>query len=477
MLYAMILGGLGWFILDHAIERLDDGMRQAAESVMVDAANIIGSILEQQLSDQSANDFSIDTNLLSKALQGAKSRQLDAKIYQVSRRSFGADVYVTDRTGIVIYDSSGRYVGKDFSKWRDVYLTLSGKYGARTSFLSPQGAEKQDHDQKAMIVAAPIYFNNNIVGSISLSTPIAHLNKHLETETLEMRRGMYVSLVVAVIIGLFLSLLFSRSMAKIATYANSMANGETSPKPQFLDQRLSDLSDSVENLRSELDGKNYVENYIHSLTHELKTPITGIQGSVELLKENLSKEQRDRFIHNIEVSNQRMARLVQRMLDLAKLENRDLVYDDTMQFDLRVLIEEVVDQYKQFCSESNLSININGLTDELSQGDRDLVFQAISNLLDNAIKFSKQNSTIDIHFESSAKDSLVHVQNYGELIPDFAHERLFERFFSLPSQQRDSNITKSTGLGLSFVKHIMKLHNGSVSIENFEKGVVAKIKW
>jgi len=477
VLYAMILGGLGWFILNHAIERLNDGMRQSAESIMVDSANILASILEQQLTHESENSVSIDTNLLARSLQGAKSRQLDAQIYQVSRRNFGADVYVTDRSGMVIYDSSGKNLGQDFSNWRDVYLTLSGKYGARTSFLNSQGAKAQDGDPKAMIVAAPIHFNNSIVGSISLLTPIEHLNAHLETETLEMQKGMYLSLAVAVIIGFLLSLLFSRSMVKIATYANSMAKGEPLPKPHFLDQRLSDLSDSVENLRSELDGKNYVENYIHGLTHELKTPITGIQGSVELLKEDLSEEQRDRFINNIELSNQRMSRLVQRMLDLAKLENRNLVYNNLHSFNLEALIQEVADQYKQFCDERKLTLQVNGLARESSRGDRDLIYQAISNLLDNAIKFSAQDSPIELHFGTGTEGAFVHVQNQGELIPDFAHERLFERFFSLPSQQKGNNITKSTGLGLSFVKQIMKLHNGTVEIENLENGVLAKIKW
>lgn len=477
VLYAMILGGLGWFILNHAIERLNDGMRQSAESIMVDSVNILGSFLEQQLIVESEQGVSIEIKLLSKTLDGAKHRQIDAQIYQVSRRSLGAEVYVTDHTGTVIYDSTGQNLGEDFSKWRDVYLTLSGKYGARTSFLNPQNSKTKDDDPKAMIVAAPIHFNNTVVGSISLLAPIEHLNAHLETETLEMQRGMYLSLTIAVIIGFLLSLLFSRSMAKISTYANGMAKGEPVAKPQFLDQRLMDLSTSVENLRSQLDGKDYVENYIHGLTHELKTPITGIQGAVELLKEGLPAEQRTKFLNNIDQSNQRMARLVQRMLDLAKLENRKLVYDKNETFDLKNLIEEVLNQYSQFCQERNLNISMDGQTDDQSRGDRDLIYQAISNLLDNSIKFSDSNSTINLHFESNIMGSKVSVQNQGERLPEFAHARVFERFFSLPSQQSNNEITKSTGLGLSFVKQIMKLHEGTIEIKNHENGVIAQLKW
>jgi len=479
-LYIVILGSLGWFLLDHAVERLNDGMRQAAENVMVDSVNIFAAMLEQQL-DQ---DGQLNTSMLASVLKQAKQRVFLATIYQVDKLTMSADLYVTDNNGIIVYDSTGRDTGKDFSRWRDVKLTLAGEYGARTSFVNDVSSKTNSDAPKAMIVAAPIRQGSKLIGVVSLATPINSLEQHLVTETQQMENTMLIALTVAIALGFILSLMFSRSISKIANYADKMASGEIVQAPKLLDQRLADLTNSVANLRTQLDGKEYVENYIHSLTHELKTPITGIQGAVELLTEGLPAEEQTLFLNNIKSSNQRMARLVERVLNLAKLESQTELLQST-RFELADIIDRVFAERSAILLGNGIDIQINSNGPHMAVGDSVLISQAIANLVDNAIAFAQPNSILEVRYGAHDTGTQLSVINQGELIPDFALSRVFERFFSLPGAQAKNGGQKSTGLGLSFVMEIMKLHRGHVSINNHTdgatngtiSGVIATLTW
>lgn len=469
-IYFVILGSLIWFTLDNAIERLNDGMRQSAESVLVDMAHIVASFIEDEVGQQK----SLSTRQLDRVTKATGQREFEAKIYQVIKTSVDTQIYVTDENGIITYDSTGRNTGKDFSDWRDVNLTLRGEYGARTSYTDKRFTAASD--PKVMIVAAPIQHNGKTLGVVSVVKPITSLEGHLLTETKQLQQYAFVLLALALLLGYLLSLWFTNSLNKIAGYANNMADGKQVSPPILRDARLTELTASISNLRSQLDGKEYVENYIHSLTHELKTPITSIRGAVELLAEDMPSADRERFLTNISTSNHRMSRLVDRMLSLAKLEGlTELVA--TEEFNLIPTTNRLLQERSAFIEANRLAIELSPKQVFQCRGDRILIGQAIANLLDNAIGFCTVGGLIKISLESDAKGYQVHIYNQGDPIPDFALTKLYDRFFSLPRPNVMDNASKSTGLGLSFVKEIMKLHKGTVQIRNVAGGVEAILSW
>lgn len=492
-IYFVILGTLIWFTLDNAIERLNDGMRQSAESVIVDIAHILAAFIE----DEAAHDdkttvpnkgqLVINSDQLQRVFTGVKARILDAKIYQVSKTQVDSEVTITDYKGIVIYDSTGKNLGKDYSRWRDVKLTLEGEYGARTSYVDRQHTEPGD--EKVMVIAAPIIQQGNIVGVISVSKPINSLEQHLLTESNQLKQYAFGLLMLALLIGYLLSLWFTYALNKIANYANAMAEAKSVEAPVFLDKRLADLSASISNMRKQLDGKEYVEDYIHSLTHELKTPITSIGGAVELLSEDLSAqamavEDRALFLNNIQTSNQRMSRLVDRMLSLAKLEGLTELVDPS-EFDLLPSIERLINERYSIIEQAQLRIIKPDQSSYMCFGDRVLLSQAIANLLDNAIRFCDKNGQIEITLGTNPANNPagepgpfeIQLHNQGQSIPKFALTKIYDRFFSLPNNQANNSPGKSTGLGLSFVREIMKLHKGLVTVTNTESGVRAALRW
>ena len=470
-IYFVILGTLIWFTLENAVERLNDGMRQSAESVLVDTSHILAALIESNLNDSS--DLP-NTKQIEKIFTNVNQRTLDAQIYQVKKDKIDTQVYVMNKSGMVIYDSSHLHLGEDFSKWRDVRITLEGGYGARSSFLDQ--TQTNADDPKAMVIAAPIKQAGKIIGVVSVVSPISSLERHLSAETSQLQRYGFALLILALILGYVLSLWFTNSLNKIAHYATSMAEGQVVDAPVLADRRLADLTEAVSYLRSQLDGKEYVENYIHSLTHELKTPITSIQGAVELIDDSMSPDDRTLFLNNISTSNQRMSRLVERMLSLAKLEGlTELV--STSKFDVITTINRLAQERSPTITANHITLQLPQETHFECHGDKVLISQAIANLLDNAINFCGTDGFIDISLRTQGDEFQINVFNQGDAIPEFALEKLYERFFSLPSPNSENQNTKSTGLGLSFVKEIMKLHNGHVLIKNTEGGVLATLSW
>jgi len=469
-IYFLILGSLIWFTLDNAIERLNDGMRQSAESVLVDMAQLLATFVE----DEAIEKGQLSTTQLKRIFEELGQRKFSAQIYQVTKTDVDSEVYVTNDKGVIIYDSTGENVGEDYSKWRDVHLTLDGQYGARTSYRSR--LHTQPDDPKVMIVAAPISYKGKTIGVLSVLKPIDSLEGHLLTETKQLQNYAFALLGLALVLGYLLSLWFTHSLNKLAKYANSMAEGKKVKPPLMRDVRLAKLSDSISYMRSQLDGKEYVENYIHSLTHELKTPITSIRGAVELMTEDMPVEDREHFLSNISTSNQRMSRLVDRMLSLAKLEGTSVLLSSE-EFDLVPTIQRLVQERSPTIDERQLKINLPRQANFNCKADRVLISQAIANLLDNAIRFCFDAGQIDISLESLDGHTRISLFNQGDAIPDFALAKLYDRFFSLPPGNDSQAVSKSTGLGLSFVKEIMKLHKGSVEIKNISNGVVATLYW
>ena len=117
--YLIIGSGIAWYLIEQTPQELSKEIDKAAEDVMIDTANLLAQSVSEEV-----QKGQIDTKKLSKTIEAYLQRKLDAKIYDVDKEKTSLDVYITNNKGIVIYDSTNRYLGEDFSKDNDVYLTL-----------------------------------------------------------------------------------------------------------------------------------------------------------------------------------------------------------------------------------------------------------------------------------------------------------------------------------------------------------------
>ena len=459
---------LGWFViaglatvlfLNSILNQVPSSVRQASEEVMVDSANLLAEIAEQHWQEGFAADSPFAT-----AINRYLARQLDAQIW--SRHKTGTElvIYLTDLNGTVLYHTDPSQIGADYSRWRDVSLTLRGEYGARTTRIDPE-----DDTSSLMYIAAPVYQGDQLVGVLTLAKPNASLHPFITLAHGYFWQRGGVILFGALLLGAGMAFWLNRSVRQLVDYVEKVRHGERVSPPQLADKELARLAAATEAMRREIDGKAYVEQYVHTLTHEMKSPLSAIRGAAELLQEgDVPAPMRERFLANIDGESLRLQRLVDRLLSLAGVEKRQAL-EQTERVDLAEIAAIELEAKRPLAERKNLTLQLDTDGDCTLEGDRFLLEQAISNLLDNAIEFSLPDGAVALQISSSGSTLSLRVRNDGPAVPDYALARVFERFYSLP---RPDGQRKSTGLGLSFVREIARLHHGRVSLYNRAEGGV-----
>jgi len=214
----------------------------------------------------------------------------------------------------------------------------------------------------------------------------------------------------------------------------------------------------MQTMRTELDGKQYIQDSVQHLTHELKSPITAIQGALELISPDMPAEKQAHFLKQIQSQTDRVETIIQNMLGLAALEHQQQL-QHTTDVDLKTLIETQINHLQDKAAAHQVAFQFNAMATPSIKGDAFLLGQAIYNLLENALDFSPTDSTITI----TLKQDAITIQDQGPGIPDYAIEKVFDKFYSLP---RPNSTQKSTGLGLNFVQEVAKLHGASIMLKN-----------
>lgn len=231
------------------------------------------------------------------------------------------------------------------------------------------------------------------------------------------------------------------------------------------------LAQSLEKMRTELEGKSYIEQYTHTLTHELKSPLAAIKGATEILKENPPLEIQQQFITNISEQTERIQQLIERLLIQAQVENLTSINFSPLNL-VDLALKSITEKEVRY-STRNISLSWDSHIKEASiLGDPFLLTQIISNLLDNAFDFTGDGDNITIKLTETKKNYHLSIIDEGSGIPEYAKAHIFERFYSLPRP----NNKKSTGLGLSFVKEATDLHDGTIEIhDNHPKGTIVTL--
>ncbi len=217
----------------------------------------------------------------------------------------------------------------------------------------------------------------------------------------------------------------------------------------------------------------YMNQFSVSVSHELKTPLTILRGEIELAlrSKKTPQEYRETLESNYE-ETLRLINIIERLFYLSKLENSQIRIDKTPT-KIKPFLQTIVKSYIKLAEEKNISLILNceNFDDNTVDIDPDLLRQAISNLIDNAIKFSKENSDVNIICKKTAEGkTAISFINYGEEIPQEALPKLFDRFYRAESS-RNRNMG-GMGLGLSIVKSIVDLHKAEIKVESNSDGKI-----
>jgi len=205
------------------------------------------------------------------------------------------------------------------------------------------------------------------------------------------------------------------------------------------------------------------DDFISTVTHEMRTPLTSIRAISEILYDNpdLTEGERDKFLSTVIKETERMTRLINQVLDLEKLESGKarLQYEQVM---ISTLIQDCVSNFKGLAVEKNVEITpIYEIHDITMKVDRDRLSQVMVNLLSNALKFSVENSTVEVGLADNPDGGiLIWIKDHGKGMDEESLQRIFDKFYQ--AQDQTLKKPKGTGLGLSITKQIVNMHGGDI---------------
>lgn len=208
--------------------------------------------------------------------------------------------------------------------------------------------------------------------------------------------------------------------------------------------------------------------FISNITHELKTPIATVSVAIEALRSFNATMDPQKTKEYLDISAnelQRLSLLTDKVLKLSLFEKKevDLKYE---YLDMKELVEEVTNSMRLQFEKNNAEVSVTTEGDTRLEGDRLHLVSVIFNLVDNALKYSKEAPEINIHIEGDDRNLLLSIADKGIGIPSEYKDKVFEKFFRVPTGNLHN--AKGYGLGLSYVSHVIKKHKGSIKVDSIE---------
>lgn len=392
-------------------------------------------------------------------------------IAEETKRVTLSSIRIVDFQGIVIAGTNE--IGLDLSGIEEVDSALKGHYTSvirqRISDSPKPALESMSRGSNIRVfIAYPIIDNNRLLGAIYLSRTPKSILKQLYSQKEKLIAIGLLLLCLTLLISWLISFTISTPIHTLIRHVKSVVTGENQSLPKLkhpgtveVDLLAQHFATMTEALRLRSD---YIKQFAIHISHEFKTPLTAIQGATELLQEHIdsmSKEQRSRFLHNIEEDSERLQRLVARLLDLAKADSVIFTQQDC---NPEPIIQRLVSRYQ------SLGLNIH--TENQFHGNlsiaEDLFESILINLLDNSRQH--QATTVAITLYSEKNMAAISLSDNGQGVSENNRDKIFTPFFTT---KRDHG---GTGLGLEIVRSLLETHHGNITLANADNGACFVIR-
>jgi len=350
----------------------------------------------------------------------------------------------------------------------EIAEAIENGFGQSTRFSDTLGLNMK-------YVAVRVDDGDRILGIVRFALPLSRVQPEIRIIYRVVLFGAIAAVIIALIAAYFVSRRITLPIRQMRETAQQIAKGDFGRRVRIKSKdELGELAKSLNTMADELQQK--MENlrrldrmrtdFVANVSHELKTPLTLIKGYIETLEDRAmdDKKTATKFISIIKEHADRLGHIVDDLLSLSELELSDDSVHKT-EFNLKEIIDDVSLGFGRALSEKRQKLTvISDGGDFRIKADRDKIEQVFVNLIDNAIKYTKESGRIELSFIEHDREVVVNVRDSGIGIPKEHRDRVFERFYRVDKAR--SREVGGTGLGLSIVKHIVLAHNGKITIES-----------
>ncbi len=423
---------------------------------------------EQKLSDELESSAVLLSDILMRDLLEGRHKHIQQKIKTLADR-LNLRITVIDEQGKVIGDSKEEPSLMENHRDRpEISNAIEKGFGQSTRFSNTLGYNMK-------YVAVPVSDGEQMLGVVRFALPLSEVQLEIRVIYRAVLFGAIAATVIALTIAYFISRSITSPIKQMQQTAERIAEGNFSNKIKIRSKdELGELAKSLNTMADELQQK--IENlrqmdrvrtdFVANVSHELKTPLTLIKGYTETLEDRAinDRDKARKFITIIREHTDRLGNIINDLLTLSELELSKRPMEKT-EFDLKSLIDDVKLGFEHALAvkQQTLTINFQG-SDFTIKADRDKIEQIFVNLIDNAIKYTKENGQICISLLEQGELITATVEDNGIGIPKEHIDRVFERFYRVDKAR--SRELGGTGLGLGIAKHIVLAHNGQIRIES-----------
>lgn len=369
----------------------------------------------------------------------------------------GADITVVNGRGTIFSATNRRHsIPENYAK-----KVLSGDISSGTVYNSDK-AEKT-----TFLIGIPISYNGNVIGGIFYFYPPGIMKSTVR----EFSFMIFMSLIVAMLLSMCLVFLEARHISKPLKEINNavleIASGKFEKRVDVAScDEIAQLAASFNYMADSLKHLEEMRtSFISDISHELRTPMTSISGFVQgILDGTIPKDKEKEYLNIVLEESTRLARLTNEMFEMTKMTSPEYKLS-VKRFDINEAIRLCIISAEQKIEKKNLELDVWFESDiQNVLADEDAIKRVIINLLDNAIKFSFEGTTVTIRVYEKNKRIGVDIINYGIGIAEKDLPHIFDRFYKTDkSRGRDKT---GSGLGLSFVKNILTLHSQQITAQS-----------
>ena len=395
-----------------------------------------------------------------------KDESKKAAVYQLKAIDtyISAPVWIINNSGKVLFNSREEINPENPPVYEDFDPTASGSYYITGDFF---GA----FHEETLSVFSPITSNFKVIGYVVIHTTMRDIhdsrNEILNISYITMGMILLLSLII---LATFTFIVY-HPLNRITKAAEEYAKGNLTYDAQTGDRHdeMGYLAGTLNYMASEIArSEDNQKKFIANVSHDFRSPLTSIRGYlVAMIDGTIPQELYEKYLKIVVNETERLTKLTNGLLELNAFNSRGGLVLEMADFDVNGVIKRTAETFGGICTEKKIGIELilTGKT-LFVRADMSKIQQVLYNLLDNAIKFSHNNSIIKIETTEKNEKIFVSVKDQGIGIPKDSVDRVFDRFYKTDlSRGKDK---KGTGLGLSIVKEIVQAHNENINVISTE---------